>query len=303
TLEGRTGLRNLDATLYSPDEGGESTNIRMGSAFLFGHDDKPMGALLVFTDVTEIKSLEEQVRRTDQLSSVGTLAAGMAHEIKNPLVTIKTFTQLLPKRYADEEFRKDFSDLVAHEVTRIDGIVNELLSFSKPAKPHLVRMSLHETIEQTLKLTHEKMVQTDIALENRCKAAKNEIFGDAKLLSQALVNLFLNAIEAIGEKGTITVGTTNCNYRFANGDTPDKATTKRCIRLQITDTGKGIDRRDLQKIFDPFFTSKSEGTGMGLSVAHGIVSEHRGVIQVDSEPGRGTTFQVYIPVLDEGDFE
>jgi two-component system nitrogen regulation sensor histidine kinase GlnL len=300
TLETKSGVRNMDATLYNSDTEEESSNIRMGSAFLFGHDDKPMGALLVFTDITELKGLEEQVRRTDQLSSVGTLAAGMAHEIKNPLVTIKTFTQLLPKRYNDEEFRQDFSSLVAHEVSRIDGIVNELLSFSKPAKPHLIPMKLQDTIAQTVKLTHEQRTLKNIELTTKYNAPKDEIFGDAKLLSQALINLKLNAIEAIGEGGSITIGTINCNYRFASPDSRERATMKKCIRLQITDTGKGIERENIQKIFDPFYTSKSEGTGMGLSVAHGIISEHHGVIEVESEPGRGTTFYVYIPVLEEG---
>ncbi|MDZ8118047.1 ATP-binding protein [Pontiella agarivorans] len=300
TLENENGVRNIDATLY-PDEDSEDfpKYIRISSAFLFGHDGKPMGALLVFTDITELKALEEQVRRSDQLSSVGTLAAGMAHEIKNPLVTIKTFTQLLPRRYNDEDFRKDFSSLVAHEVERIDGIVNELLSFSKPAKPHLVPMDVQETVDQTLKLIHEQLSQNNIKLKNNCKADKSDIFGDAKLLSQAFINLALNAIDAIGENGTLTVGTLNCAYRFANGDTPDRAVTRKCIRIQITDNGKGIARENLQKIFDPFFTSKSEGTGMGLSVAHGIISEHHGVIEVDSEPGRGTTFYLYMPLLEE----
>ncbi|MEE9369054.1 MAG: ATP-binding protein [Pontiella sp.] len=298
-LETQSGKRNEDAVLFAADEDATSTSIRMGSAFLFGHDDKPMGALLVFTDMTELKSLEEQVRRTDQLSSVGTLAAGMAHEIKNPLVTIKTFTQLLPQRYADEDFRNDFSSLVAHEVARIDGIVNELLSFSKPAKPHLVPMNLQDTIEQTLKLTHEQMVQKNITLSNKCAAKDDAISGDAKLLSQALVNLYLNAIDAIGQDGTITVVTSNCNYRFANTDSPDNPISKKCIRLLISDSGKGIKQDDLQKIFDPFFTSKSEGTGMGLSVAHGVITEHHGVIEVDSVTGSGTNFNLYIPILDE----
>jgi signal transduction histidine kinase len=259
-----------------------------------------MGALLVFTDITEFKSLEEQVRRSDQLSSVGTLAAGMAHEIKNPLVTIKTFTQLLPKRYADNEFRNDFATLVAHEVERIDGIVNELLSFSKPAKPHLVPMNVQETIDQALKLIHEQLAQKNIQLQNKCRAEQTDIFGDAKLLSQALVNLNLNAIESIDESGSITFGTLNCTHLFANGDSPEKAMNRKCIRIQISDTGKGIERENLQKIFDPFYTNKSEGTGMGLSVAHGIITEHHGVIEVESQPGRGTSFYIFIPLLDEG---
>jgi signal transduction histidine kinase len=273
--------------------------VRLGSAYLFGHDNKPMGALLVFTDVTEVKGLEEQVRRADQLSSVGTLAAGMAHEIKNPLVTIKTFTQLLPDRYSDADFRKDFSSLVAHEVSRIDTIVNHLLNFSKPTQPNLVPMRLHTTVKKTLELIHEQLSQKNIVLHNNLRAKQDLISGDADLLTQAMVNFNLNAIEAIGNDGSIHVSSTNCIYRFIRGDDPGDAVSKSCIRLQISDTGKGISGDQLQKIFDPFFTSKSEGTGMGLSVAHGIIHEHHGVIEVESTPGKGTTFSIYIPTLEE----
>jgi two-component system nitrogen regulation sensor histidine kinase GlnL len=296
TLAQKNGQRNLDAALFAQEE--ESTHVRMGSAYLHGHDGKPMGALLVFTDMTELKKLEEQVRRSDQLSSVGTLAAGMAHEIKNPLVTIKTFSQLLPERYADEDFRNDFSSLVMHEVSRIDGIVNQLLSFSKPTKPHLESMKLHDTIEQTLKLIHEQLSQKNIVLSNNFNATQDLISGDADLLTQALVNLNLNAIDAIEKNGEISVGTTNCSYRFVHSNDGRSSPTS-CIRLQISDTGVGIPYDKLKKIFDPFFTSKSEGTGMGLSVAHGIIQEHRGVIEVESEPGKGTTFYIYLPILEE----
>lgn len=239
------------------------------------------------------------MRRADQLSSVGTLAAGMAHEIKNPLVTIKTFAQLLPERHEDEDFRKEFSSLVALEVSRIDSIVNQLLSFSKPSQPNLVPMKLHETVEKTLKLIHEQLSQKNIKLINHLEASHDLISGDADLLTQSLVNFNLNAIEAIESDGIIDVTSSNCSYRFARDDDPDDAVTKTCIRLQISDTGKGIARDQLQKIFDPFFTNKSEGTGMGLSVAHGIIHEHHGAIEVDSKQGKGTTFSIYIPILEE----
>jgi len=299
TLTTQKGVHNITAALLAGEEE-KSTHVRMGSTYLLGHDEKPMGALLVFTDMTEVKGLEEQVRRSDQLSSVGTLAAGMAHEIKNPLVTIKTFTQLLPKRHGDADFRHEFSSLVAHEVSRIDGIVNQLLSFSKPRKPHLVPMKLHDIVEKTLKLIHEQLSQKNIALNNNLQARHNLISGDADLLTQALVNFNLNAIEAIGSDGTINVTSSNCTYRFAQGDNPDNAVDKSCIQLQISDTGKGIAQDQLQKIFDPFFTSKSEGTGMGLSVAHGIIQEHHGAIEVESRSGKGTTFSIYIPILEKG---
>jgi nitrogen-specific signal transduction histidine kinase len=298
TLATRSGTSNTPAVLFAQEEE-KSMHVRMGSAYLMGHDDKPMGALLVFTDMTELKSLEEQVRRTDQLSSVGTLAAGMAHEIKNPLVTIKTFAQLLPERHGDADFRHDFSSLVAHEVERIDDIVNQLLSFSKPSQPHLVPMKLHDTIEKNLKLMHEQLSQRHIALTHNLRAKQDLISGDADLLTQTLVNLNLNASEAIENEGAITVTTTNCAYRFVQDDNPDNPIKKNCIRLQVRDTGRGIPRDHLHKIFDPFFTSKSEGTGMGLSVTHGIIQEHQGVIEVDSEPGKGTVFSVYIPLLKE----
>ena len=298
TLATQSGLQNTNAVLLSHGEE-TSTHVRMGSAYLLGHDKKPMGALLVFTDLTEVKGLEEQVRRADQLSSVGTLAAGMAHEIKNPLVTIKTFTQLLPERHDDPDFRKDFSSLVAHEVSRIDSIVNQLLSFSKPRAPHLVPMKLHETVKKTLKLVHEQLSQKNITLNNDLQAKDDLISGDADLLTQTLVNFNLNAIEAIASDGIINVTSSNCTYRFAQGDNPDDAISRSCIRVRISDTGMGIEGDQLQKIFDPFFTSKSEGTGMGLSVAHGIIQEHHGAIEVESKPGKGTTFSIYIPILEE----
>jgi two-component system cell cycle sensor histidine kinase/response regulator CckA len=160
-------------------------------------------------------------------------------------------------------------------------------------------MNLHNTIAQTLKLIHEQLIQKNITLRNNCSASDDLISGDADLLTQALVNLNLNALDAIQSDGAITVGTTNCTYRFV-----DPAGTKRiratpCIRVQISDTGVGIEQSKLHKIFDPFFTSKSEGTGMGLSVAHGVIQEHHGAIEVESQPGIGTTFYIYLPLLKE----
>ncbi len=298
TLERARGVRNIEAELIHA-ETETVIDIQLATASLSDLEKQPMGALLVVTDITETKNLEQQLRRTDQLSSVGTLAAGMAHEIKNPLVTIKTFTQLLPHRYSDEDFRNEFSVLVAQEVTRIDGIVNDLLSFSKPAKPNLVPMQLHDTIHKTLKLLNKQMMQKNIKLENNCTAANASILGDDKLLSQALINLSLNAIEAIDSDGTISVRTTNCDYLFAPSDAIGEPAPRPCIRLQISDTGSGISKEDQPKIFDPFFTRKTAGTGMGLSVSHGIITEHHGAIEVESEPERGTTFYVYLPTLAE----
>ena len=158
-------------------------------------------------------------------------------------------------------------------------------------------MKLHSTVGQTLKLIHEQLALKNIELKTRFRAEKDLVSGDSDLLTQALVNLNLNAVEAIESAGIVTVGTSNCTYPFANGDGFERAVP--CIRLQISDNGKGIAPDHLKKIFDPFFTSKSEGTGMGLSVAHGIIQEHHGIIEVESEPGSGTSFYLYIPLLEE----
>jgi len=298
TLETQHELRNYNATLSL--EGKDPIAVQMGTAYLVGHDKKPMGALLVINDLTEIKKLEEQVRRADQLASVGTLAAGMAHEIKNPLVTIKTFTQLLPRRFDDAEFRDTFSSLVEREVTRIDGIVNQLLSFSKPIKPTLCPMHLHETLEHTLKLVQEQLRQKNITLVNRCQAETDLISGDADLLTQAFINLHLNAIDAMDCGGTLTVTTSNIFYHFNNNHVPNnKSFPSPCIKVNIHDTGAGIPRDRLNRIFDPFYTSKSNGTGMGLSVSHGIFQEHLGVIDVNSVVGKGTVFTIYLPLLNK----
>jgi nitrogen-specific signal transduction histidine kinase len=270
--------------------------LRMTCSFLKGNTTYSQGALLVITDLTEVKRLEEQVRRTDQLSSVGTLAAGMAHEIKNPLVSINTFTQLLPERYEDPEFRELFSSLVCDEVKRIDDIVKQLLRFSKPIKPSLAPIHLHEVVAYSAQLAQESMKMKQILLSSELNARPDLILGDREQLIQPFLNFLLNAIDAIGEKGTILVRTENCKHIILHSDQPDQTDPVDCIKLDFSDTGAGIAPDKLSKIFDPFYTSKSNGTGMGLSVAHGIIREHRGIINVESKEGVGTTFSIYFPV-------
>lgn len=297
TLKKQARKLYLDAVLFPEEE--QRVVLQMGTSFLFGHDQKPMGALLVLNDQTELKSLEAQVRRNDQLSTVGTLAAGMAHEIKNPLVTIKTFTQLLPQRYEDADFREEFSELVASEVKRIDGIVTQLLGFSKPIIPSLKPIHLHQTVLSSIHLIHQKAAKHGITIKTELHAENDFIQGDEDLITQSLVNLYLNAIDAINSAendGLIIVKSTNCRYKIFNVKTPEHTTEQSCIRLQVVDNGCGIAPEKLKKIFDPFFTSKSEGTGMGLSVVHGILQEHQAVIEVDSRPGKGTTFTVHFPL-------
>ena len=283
TLEGGVEIVNQDHVLVMP--GGDPIPLRVSSSVIFGHRGKRLGAFLVVSDLTAIKQLELQVRRTDRLASLGTLAAGMAHEIKNPLVSIKTFTQLLPERFDDADFRETFTSLMSEEVKRIDSIVNQLLRFSRPAKPVLSVLSLHELLTHTLKLLQQQMRPKNIELVTSFTATPDRINADGDQFSQALINFILNAIESMKQGGTLTV--TSSRSPAAG------------IQITIQDTGEGISAENLPHIFDPFFTTKDQGTGLGLSVAHGIILEHGGSIDVTSEPGRGTTFTITLPPLEQ----
>jgi signal transduction histidine kinase len=296
TLDQGYGLRDQELALQWPS--GDDTPIRVSSSVFYGHTGGILGAFLVVNDLTMVKQLEHQVRRTDRLASLGTLAAGMAHEIKNPLVSLKTFTQLLPERYEDADFRDTFFSLVGGEIKRIDGIVNQLLRFSRPAKPNLQSTALHAILENALKLMSQQMRQKNIRLVRQFDAPNDTTCADADQINQAFVNLFLNAIEAMKAGGTLTVQTTNNGGPgFPTGIWDNRQVP--LITVTVRDTGEGIPAEAIPHIFDPFFTTKSHGTGLGLSVAHGIVQEHHGLIDVRSEPGAGTTFAITLPLVTE----
>ena len=288
------GSRDVDCSLMVGDR---EVPIRFGCTLFHSYTGKVLGALVVFTDQTEIKKLEQQIRRTDRLASLGTLAAGMAHEIKNPLVSMKTFTQLLPERYDDPDFRETFSNLLGDEVSRIDRIVNQLLRFARPAKPSLTPVNLHGIIDNTLNLVKQQLRQRNINLERQFEAGVDRIHGDSDMLAQALLNFFLNAIDAIAERGHLIVRTEMINVPTNQYDLWGQPVTVSRLRLSIQDNGPGIAPENLTHVFDPFFTTKASGTGLGLSVSHGIIHEHDGVIEVDSELGRGTTFHLIFPLI------
>lgn len=293
-LQTETGVRDLDTSLQGPS--GNETPIRISTSVFYGHAGKTLGTFMVINDLSAVKQLESQLRRTDRLASLGTLAAGMAHEIKNPLVSIKTFTQLLPERYEDADFRDTFFSLVGGEVKRIDGIVNQLLRFSKPAQPILSPTSLHKILDNAVKLMYQQMLQKEIRVLRHFAATADEIQADGDQLTQAFINFFLNAVESMTSGGTLTLSTAQ-----VGGNTPipiqnHHPSLKNGIAVTIEDSGEGIASADISHIFDPFFTTKSQGTGLGLSVSHGIIQEHGGVIDVKSERGRGTTFIIVFPI-------
>jgi PAS domain S-box-containing protein len=277
--------------------GEEEVYVRASSAIFRGQERELLGVLMVITDITTLKKMEEQIRRTDRLASLGTLSAGMAHEIKNPLVSIKTFAQLLPERYAESDFRETFSGLIVHEINRIDTLVNQLLRFARPTKPLLRPMHVHETLEKTLLLVQHRLYQKEIKVIRAFGSPTDMIRADSDQLEQVFLNFFLNAMDAMKRGGELTVGTEiRAGEPLISQLSVNGAQAEEALCISIHDTGEGIKPGDIPHVFDPFFTTKDHGTGLGLSVVHGIVQEHGGQIEVESELSKGTVFRIYMPL-------
>ncbi|HMP72976.1 MAG TPA: ATP-binding protein [Kiritimatiellia bacterium] len=296
-LSRRVEVRNQEVTLVK--EGEQTVYLTADCVEVKSHAGVSLGVLLVFNDITREHKLEEQVRRTDRLASLGTLSAGMAHEIKNPLVTLKTFAQLLPERYEDEDFRTTFSSLIGGEINRIDGIVNQLLHFARPSKPTLQPLDITEVIDKSLKLLGQQFRQRGVEIRMAYKAETHRILGDPNHLAQAVLNFFLNALDALEQGGTLVLASAVDALRPGMVDTWQNEPVVAYLRITIQDSGAGIPVDDLQHIFDPFFTTKSSGTGLGLSVSHGIIREHGGMVDVESDVGKGTAFHLYFPMVKE----
>jgi two-component system nitrogen regulation sensor histidine kinase GlnL len=278
-----SGGLNLDLT--HPIRGAITLRV---SAFALKIDgQRPLVALLL-NDLTSAMQFEQHLRQLDRLSNMGTLAASMAHEIKNALVAGRTFIDLLLEKHQDAEL----VEIVRREMGRIDAIVSRMLNFSGPGRSAFGVVHLHEILDHSLRLVQPQRESRSIRLERSFQAASDAAQGDEHQLQQAFVNLLLNALEAMGPEGTLTVATEILDGLPDSGERP-----RLCVAIK--DTGAGILPEHLPRLFEPFFTTKPAGTGIGLVVTQRILHEHRGAIVVESQPGRGTTFRVTLPTARE----
>jgi signal transduction histidine kinase len=237
----------------------------------------------------ELKESQNTLRRADRLSSLGLLTAGLAHEIRNPLVAIRTFTQLLPERYNDAEFREGFQGLALKEVDRICGLINDLLSFARPSRPKVVLENMNDVVDGITRILESEAKEKNVEITRDFTAGLPTVWIDREQMKQVFMNLILNAIQAMKRGGSISIAT-----RPHSKDQSGQA--GQFVQVEIQDTGMGIPEENLDHIFDPFFTNKDEGSGLGLSISHQIVQEHGGYITVESKAGVGTSFFVNIPV-------
>lgn len=253
------------------------------------------GAVVILRDLREIKRLEERVRRTEKLAAIGKMSAAVAHEIRNPLSSIRGFAQFLGHALKDRPKEGEYAAIMVKEVDRINRVVTDLLTFARPMETVPIPAKADELIDHTLRLVEADAEARQVHLEKQVFPELGTVYLDSGQMTQVLLNLILNALQEVGPEDTVTVG--------AAPEGGGKA-----LRIWVTDEGPGIAPDHMERIFDPFFTTREKGTGLGLAIVQKIVENHQGRIQVESpvpDRDRGSRFTIRIPQerLQKGDHE
>ena len=271
---------------------------------------RPPWTLLTLRDLTQLKRLREELRRNERLATLGQLAAGVAHEIRNPLAGIGTSAQVLLRRFEPRDDRARFVRVILDEVSRLDRIVTSLLQYARPRTPELKALALATCVERVLELSRDALAQARVAAEVVVAPRLAPVYIDADLVSQVLLNISLNSIQAMPHGGTLRFEIRTVRRRptprgpgrrasdLASGDGAARGPRARVPlqQVRVTDDGVGMSRGVLAKLFHPFFSTKPQGTGLGLSISQTIMQEHGGTIEVLSREGHGTTVLLNFPV-------
>jgi PAS domain S-box-containing protein len=281
-----SGINNLyKFRLRTP--AGETRTVNVAIAPLVTRKFQVIGRLVIMDDITERVELEGQLSQADKLSSIGLLAAGVAHEVNTPLAVISSYTQMLAKQLQGDPQKSGLLEKITRQTFRASEIVNNLLNFSRTSGTEFADVDVNKVILDTLALLEHQFKTAKIQVRSELIPSITPIQGNPGRLQQVFLNLFLNAKDAMPGGGTLSVAT-------SNGDQ---------VSVRVSDTGTGISPEHVQRIYDPFFTTKttpkegqSRGTGLGLSVTYGIIQEHAGKIRVESRPGSGTTFALDFPL-------
>jgi two-component system sensor histidine kinase HydH len=268
--------------------GGQTASLRAGAV---PAGDGKKGVVLVLKGLSLAGQSAESLRQLNRLAGLGTLSASMAHEIRNALVACKTFTDLLLEKHQDAEL----AGVVRRELGRIDAIVSRVLKFAGPNRAPFGAVHLHQTLEHSLRLVRPQMESKAIELEQSFQAAHDTVHGDDYELEQAFVNLMLNALDAMGPNGKLTVATEAVSAGAGSSGPRNSPAAPQQLRVTIRDTGVGIPAEKMDRLFEPFYTTKAGGTGLGLAITRQILRKHGGDIAARSDAGQGTTFTVVLP--------
>ena len=256
--------------------------LSLSAAPLRDDTGQELGSVILIKDLRQIRELQEKVRRSERLASLGRLAAGVAHEIRNPLSSIRGFAQYFQKRFKGQAEEEGYASVMIREVDRLNRVITELLDFAGPKEPRREPHSLEEIADHALKLLAPDIEARKVTVVKEYEPGLPPIPVDRDQISQVFINILLNAIQSMGEGGEIRIGMR-------------RSASPPGIEVRIADTGAGIPADDLEKVFEPFFSRKRKGTGLGLAIVHQIIAGHRGEIGVESAAGKGTTFRIILP--------
>ncbi len=294
--------------LHFPE--GRDKTIGFTLSMIRAEDGRTVGVAAFFKDLTHVEHREEQERLRDRLASLGQMAANLAHEIRNPLASIEVTCSLLKRRLAPEGSERDLLDKIIAEVRRLNRTITSSLEFVRPLSLSLAMHPLAPLLEEALTVAQGRRGRPELRIERSFAEDLPPLLMDRGQLRQVFENLFLNALEAMGEAGVLTVETA-AQAAPASAQTPYPGSADasrdpwrgftRYAVVRVRDTGPGIPDEHLEKLFYPFFTTKKQGSGVGLSMARKIVDSHRGLLDVESRPGEGATFIVHLPVPADGE--
>ncbi len=256
--------------------------LKVSGAVLHGEDEGFLGYVFIFRDLVEVRRLQQEVERTKRLASLGSLAAGVAHEIRNPLSSVKGFATYFREKLKDSPQDRDTATTMIQEVERLDRVIGQLLEFARPSTLKIKPVRVTDLIRHSLKLIEGDARTKGVEVKTDLPANLPQALMDADRMNQVLLNLYLNAIQAMDGGGVLQV-------------TVSRDDSRKLTTITVSDNGRGIEAADQERIFDPYFTTKSDGTGLGLAIVHKILDAHGGSIKVRSQKGAGTTVTMTLP--------
>jgi len=259
-----------------------------------------VGTIVSFRDISELKQMQSEVIRMDRLASLGVLASGIAHEIKNPLAGIKTMAQACEEEFDEEDSRQEYLTRIVRQVNRLDDLLKTFFAFARPKPPDRKSHKLSEIVREVSNLVSKKLSNCGITYSEDFEDGIPQVMVDSQQIQQVFLNLILNSVDAMPNGGQFKF-TARKGSNLESGLVPKRSIRhvkgqESFVEVKCADTGEGIDSKKLETIFDPFYTTKPNGLGLGLSIVYRIVQEHGGDIRVDSQIGQGTTFTITLPL-------
>ncbi len=284
--------KSLERIFVTSDD--RRIDLRVSASPMANPGGSDSGTVFIIQDITQLKYLEDEVQRGQRLSAMGEMAAGIAHEIRNPLGSIELFASLLKKDLSEDNEKQLLAGHICNGVKNMDRIISSILLFAKSPEPSRQKCDINELLNELLEFSTNVVVPDNIRIVRDLASGKPVVRGDSDLLKQVFLNFIRNAIQAMPDGGELRI--TSRENRESDRESKTRKLSSRWISITVSDTGVGISPQNLQKIFNPFFTTKARGTGLGMAIAYNIIKAHQGTIEVESREAQGSRFIVNIPV-------